>query len=265
MKEGWLLYDADGAKRNDWFIGRLISLSPEFGLRLTLKILPCDCPSDGDFALVRAISPQTNRRLEERGVRVFNNCRTSEIANDKWKTYLFCQENDIAALPTEVRAKEELPSLPYPLVVKSPNGHGGTEVFWVNEERVLKRAVGQMQATRYVAQRPCSDPGKDLRIYVLGGKIYASVLRTSTGGFKSNYSLGGQARLFSPPEEVRQTVAKIGSLLSPDFVGMDFMPDNGRWVLNEIEDAVGCRMLYALTDRDPAKDYLRYISEQVNR
>lgn len=266
MKRGYLVYDAEGAERNGWFIDRLLSLSPEFGLRLTLEILPIGQLPDADFAIVRAVSPETNRRLEQNGVRVFNPFNVAEIANDKWKTYLFCNRYGIPAMPTELCAKPDLPSgLSYPIVVKSPDGHGGTEVFWTENEEALRGAVGKMRGSAYLAQRTCSDPGKDLRIYVMGGKIYESVLRVSERSFKSNYSLGGQAELFSPPEEVEQTVAKISRLLSPDFVGMDFIRHRGNWVLNEIEDAVGCRMLYALTDLDPARDYLRYIAGQINR
>ena len=38
---------------------------------------------------------------------------------------------------------------------------------------------------------------------------------------------------------------------------------NGKWVLNEIEDAVGARMLYSLADFDIVKEYAAYIAERL--
>ena len=37
--------------------------------------------------------------------------------------------------------------------------------------------------------------------------------------------------------------------------------NNGRPVVNEIEDAVGTRMLYSLTDIDPVREFVVHIAE----
>jgi len=47
-----------------------------------------------------------------------------------------------------------------------------------------------------------------------------------------------------------------------DFVGVDFIRDGGAWILNEIEDSVGCRMLYKTSKIDVAKEYLRYVANR---
>jgi len=51
----------------------------------------------------------------------------------------------------------------------------------------------------------------------------------------------------------------------PDFVGIDFIFSDGKPYLNEIEDVVGTRMLYKLTDLDPAKMYIEYIADRVGQ
>ena len=48
-----------------------------------------------------------------------------------------------------------------------------------------------------------------------------------------------------------------------DFVGVDFIRDGGRWVLNEIEDIVGSRMLYKTTDLDVASLYIKHVAKSV--
>jgi glutathione synthase/RimK-type ligase-like ATP-grasp enzyme len=46
----------------------------------------------------------------------------------------------------------------------------------------------------------------------------------------------------------------------PDFIGVDFVFGDGNVYLNEIEDVVGTRMLYSLTELDPARMYMEYIA-----
>ena len=53
---------------------------------------------------------------------------------------------------------------------------------------------------------------------------------------------------------------KIIENLEIDFAGIDFIYDEGRPILNEIEDIVGCRMLYKF-NINAAEKYVNYISE----
>ena len=50
-------------------------------------------------------------------------------------------------------------------------------------------------------ERPASEPGKDLRIYVLGNRMIASVMRRGSSDIRANFSLGGRAFLHEPDEE----------------------------------------------------------------
>ena len=63
----------------------------------------------------------------------------------------------------------------------------------------------------------------------------------------------------TPTNDMISTINKLHTALDFDFVGVDFIRNGGRWVLNEIEDVVGTRMLYSLTDIDAADRYIEYI------
>jgi glutathione synthase/RimK-type ligase-like ATP-grasp enzyme len=99
---------------------------------------------------------------------------------------------------------------------------------------------------------------------MLGGEILSAAKRTSTSDFRSNFSLGGKAEIVSVPDEVKDVLRTVNTHLGCDFVGVDFIRHDGRWILNEIEDMVGTRMLYSLTDIDAAKEYVEYIIKKVN-
>lgn len=251
---GWLIYNAQGAEKNAWFIQRLKDEAAKRGARLELKI--CDGTErfeNGklpDFAIVRSILPQINAALEKRGVRTFNNAKTAEVACDKWETYLLCKRLGIPVLPT---VQAEAGGLSYPLVYKSRSGHGGAEVFWAESEREVTQKEG------YILQKPCEILGKDMRVYAVGGEIVAAVLRESQTDFRSNYSLGGNVTLASADERQKQIVRKLYGELQFDFVGIDFLPTTEGWVLNEIEDAAGTRMLYGCSKIDIVPLFMEYV------
>ena len=60
----------------------------------------------------------------------------------------------------------------------------------------------------------------------------------------------------------KSKINRIIDLVTPlgaDYYGIDFVFDNGKAVFNELEDAVGARMLYANTDIDIIEMYINYI------
>ncbi|MBQ8291057.1 MAG: hypothetical protein IJX88_00915 [Clostridia bacterium] len=264
---GWLCYDRLGAKKNEWFINRLQEEAAKRGISLTLRIvekgdfaktLPSNLP---EFAVVRFICPTLNEWLQERGVRVFNNAQTAATACDKWHTYEFQRVHGIPVLQT-YRFGEG--TLPFPFVAKSRFGHGGSEVFWVENEHDLQQ-VRQTLQDDFLLQRPCGNLGKDMRIYAVGGKIVASVLRESDKDFRSNFSLGGRVRLAEADETQKSIVEKIYKALRFDFIGIDFLPDKNGWIVNELEDAAGARMLYAVSDIDMATVMTEHIAQNIRK
>ncbi|MCQ2506044.1 MAG: hypothetical protein MJ113_02575 [Lachnospiraceae bacterium] len=169
-------------------------------------------------------------------------------------------------------------------IMKSCDGHGGSEVFYINDEKSCKEAISVIAQSYIkdkqiylnnneflpklcVVQDICDEIGIDMRVYVLGGKVLAAVRRDSKVSFKSNFSLGGSAT-YIPKEnlscEQKFVIDLIVDNLKPDFVGIDFIRNKGKWVLNEIEDAVGCRMLYQVTEIDPVKLYVEYLATELN-
>ena len=233
-----------------------------------------------DFTIVRVIAPELSEVLEAKGVRVFNNALTARVANNKWMTYEKALQWELPMLKTQL-VREEYgcdanvkcgglsgDMLPYPMVIKAVAGHGGSQVYWAEDaaqqEKILQELYGQGLTTQeIILQKPCSEPGRDMRVYVLGDEIYQAVLRSSDRDFRSNFSLGGEIALTEVTDEQRMIIERLHQKLQFDFVGIDFIFHKGQWILNEIEDVVGTRMLYRLTDRDVVQDYLAYIAAKL--
>lgn len=266
--KGLLFYDSEGAERNQWFINRLIESAKNASHELKLVIHPDetdDALNDQfDFAIVRTICPHLNVKIAHKNIYSFNNYLTSYIANDKWKTYMLAKKLGIRAMDTYAvsSAEEAMSVMRFPFILKSVDGHGGKEVFCVNNAVECKQAMSLLANKSVIAQRMCTEPGIDMRVYVMGDNILAAVKRTSADDFRSNFSLGGNAEISTPTSEMIEIIGKLRDALSFDFVGVDFIRHNGEWILNEIEDVVGTRMLYSLTDIDAADEYMKYIIQK---
>ena len=264
---GVLIYDSVGKARNEWFIGRLTESAEALGHVLELVVCDGEYEVDGevDFAIVRTINPRINEHLEGLGIPTFNNAKTSRIANDKWQTYLFATELGIPVMATKKPMDEEgaAASFPYPFIVKAVDGHGGSEVFSVKDEAACREVVSRLGTDRIITQQRCSEVGVDMRVYMLGGEILAAAKRTSHSDFRSNFSLGGSAEIVEVPEEIRDILKAVYESLRCDFVGVDFIRHGGKWILNEIEDVVGTRMLYSLTDMDAAEIYVEHVIKKL--
>ena len=262
--KGWVVYDSEGAKRNAWFVEKLLTELRSLGLSVEKKIFNCPMPTTvfPDFAIVRTMNTQISEWLDGNGVRVFNNPMTAKIACDKWQTYLFCKQNEIPVL--EARLIEgDLPPFDFPFVVKSRDGHGGSEVYLCGEKASWDSLLSKIDRERFIAQPLCDEVGKDMRVYMLGGKVLAAMLRSSHTDFRSNFSLGGRATKAKVDDSQKRILAKVNALISPDFCGVDFIRHKGEWILNEIEDPVGTRMLYEHTDIDAAQAYVRHIYDKL--
>ncbi len=262
MKRGILLYTAFEADRNRFFISRLISSAQACGISLSLCIcdsIAYDNTENIDFAVNRTNNAHLADILSKKGIRVFNSPFVSLIANSKYRSCLFASKLGIPVMPTEIFDADERPVCSLPAVIKPDNGKGGKNVFLVNSLDQLYSSAFTIGAP-FVVQKPSSDLGRDTRVYMLGTTPIAAMTRVSDTDFRSNFCLGGRAQVHTLSDEEREYAVAIASALGSDYVGIDFIYDGGRPVFNEIEDAVGARMLYTYTDIDIADMYIRYIA-----
>lgn len=293
---GWLIYGEKDAIKNKGYIefyeteGKAIGIRIELIFREYLEIgvennqwflrykgKECQKP---DFAIVRTIYPLLSRQLECLSIPVFNSAEVSRICNDKALTY-----QEVAALGIPIvnttfvenaMVMEKYQKITEPTVIKTVDGHGGSQVFLALPKATPKnkdiyedlRRVesAREEILRGIASSDCvmqpllTGRHQDLRVYVIGKDIVAAILRTSKEGFRANYSLGGEIRAYELSEKENRVVKKIIQHFSFGMVGIDFLiGEAGELIFNEIEDVVGARMLYQCTDINLVKEYLEFI------
>ena len=267
MRTAWLIYDPADIERNRYFIERMESFFLGKGIRIrTMSNKSYSADDDSDvplFAINRGRDPYVVKEMEKRGIRVSNNSAVNMLANDKYAVYLLAKNLNVPVAETEVLRGDSV--LRFPCIIKKRSGHGGSEVFRVNSTEELNDSLGSADPGEYIVQPVVTETGEDLRVYMVGEKIIAGVRRAGKpGDFRSNHSLGGMAKLAEVPEEVRDTAAKIQRELKSDFIGADFMMKDGSYILNEIEDPVGSRMLYEISDIDIIALYAQHVYDNYS-
>jgi len=280
--KGWLVYNKQRYDKNSAYAQLYVEWCHAHGVEITLvfeeRVTHGICTKGfslfydnaqvmaPDFAIFRCEAPELRQVLEAAGVLVTNSARLGAVANDKMATYRVAFALGVDFLSAEVMPKAGgYPSLPFPLVVKPRYGHGGVGVTLIEDRAAYQRFIAENVAPgterAWLAQCVCPVVGQDLRVYVLGGRILTAMLRTApTGELRSNYSLGGSAAPYVLDSSQRAHVQRIADALGTGYYGIDFFFDeSGGLLLNEVEDVVGSRMLFAHSSIDVVNSHLSYV------
>ncbi len=280
----WLLYSDPDHEVNRAFASFFVEEGKRRGFAIRPVLLselrlsmdddnrPRACLADGapppELVISRQRDPFISRHFEAMGIPVFNNAKVCALCNDKRETRRFLQ--GLPMLPSAFPLPGQTgpsPGTAYPLVLKPAFSHGGDRVFWVNDKAQWQEAAGQIAPEPLVEEQAADQPGLDLRVYVVFGQIVAGVLRQAKSGFLSNFKQGGHVSLHALTQTetalAREAVARFAEAGAPlAFAGIDFLYHKGQPVLSEVEDVVGSRMLYEVSDINIVGLYLDGLQER---
>lgn len=305
MMQGYLIYKPEEAKKNHAFIELFYEAGKKYNIKIsyisydTYQSRPLP-----DFVLNRTRDSRVSFWFEKHGIPVFHQKEVVTLGNDKWKMLAFLSWNirqniqyqDKIILPqsilksagqmkqyvthknmliNEIREayikdtlseKKEFQAKDF--VIKTVDGHGGNEVFLLSDFWENRQVLENHDC---VIQERIDSEAKDLRVYILGGEIYQPILRQGAKDFRSNYSLGGQAASYTLSVSEREQMEAVLACFRENqmhlsMAGLDFIiRRDGTLVFNELEEMVGCRMLYANTNKNIVLDFMEYIWKFLDR
>ncbi|MDW0118112.1 ATP-grasp domain-containing protein [Sporosarcina thermotolerans] len=260
--KGHVYYSSKEAKRNHGFIDDLMVHAAQLDLTMNLLVDNEEPDSDADFILFRDRNFDLSAKWESAGLHVINRSEVNRIANNKLKTFEFATLLGIPAVPTK-RLKSVDGIAAYPVILKTVDGHGGTEVYLCHTVNEAEQFLNQYLSRQLIVQPYIESNATDIRVFMLGDEVLGAVKRIGNDGFKSNYTLGGSVEKYILSSSQEKEVRKIARALKSDYIGIDFLllPD-GSWLLNEIEDPVGARSLYATHDFSVAQKLMERINER---
>ena len=227
-----------------------------------------------DFAEARAILPRiipsgsleqiiyrvdTLHRLEEDGVRVMNSARAIERTVDKsWTSAILAR----GGLPTPETIVCEQPEAAFEawralggdVVVKPLFGSMGLGMSRVTDEDLAWRVFRVVETVRgvYYLQRFIPHGGRDLRVFVVGGRVLGAMERTAPG-WRTNFSRGGKASPVDLPAAWAELAVRAAELVGAEYAGVDLLPaEDGTVYVLEVNGIPGWEGLQQATGLDVA-------------
>lgn len=153
-----------------------------------------------------------------------------------------------------------------PLIIKVARGTHGNGVV-LAETKKAAQAVMQafyVEGVNFLVQEFIAESaGTDIRAFVVGGKVVASMKRQSLDDdFRSNLHQGGEGRAIKLTDEERKTAQKAAKAMGLPICGVDMMrSDRGPLVL-EVNSSPGFGIEH-VTGRDVASKIIDYIEQNA--
>lgn len=217
-------------------------------------------PRLGTFRYEEALAHLEIRQKLHPATRTLNRLPFFHHARHKKKALEILQELPQPKSFTEVTS--------YPVVVKDCLASQGEGVFLCTHPQDLQNCLLKLQGRELLFQEFIAESrGRDLRAFVVGNKVVASIERFSTDPereFRSNLSLGGQARPVDlSPEEVDMSLRAV-QLLGLDYAGVDLIKSQRGPLLLEVNPCPGLEGIERWSEKNIAKEIILYAESLFN-
>jgi len=155
-----------------------------------------------------------------------------------------------------------------PLVVKLLEGTQGIGVVLCETTKAAESVIEAfrgLDANILVQEFIKEAGGADIRAFVVGDKVVATMLRQGAPGeFRSNLHRGGSAKMIKITPEERSTAVRSAKTMGLRVCGVDLLRSNHGPVVMEVNSSPGLEGIEASTGVDVAGAVIKYIEENAS-
>lgn len=157
-----------------------------------------------------------------------------------------------------------------PIVVKVPQASQGKGVAIVESKRSLSSSLSVLMnhgAANVILQEYIEEAnGSDLRIFVVGGKVIASMQRNAMDGdFRSNVHQGGKGDLVDITKEEKDISIQAAQVLGLDVAGVDIIRSKRGPLIMEVNSSPGLAGITKVTGIDIAGKIIEFMVEKAEK
>jgi ribosomal protein S6--L-glutamate ligase len=154
-----------------------------------------------------------------------------------------------------------------PLIIKllqSAQGKGVVSAETNKAAESVINAFKSLQANILVQEFIKEAAGKDLRCFVVSGKVVAAIERTAIKGeFRSNIHMGGVAKKVKITPEERKLAVKAAKILDLAVAGVDIIRSNKGPLLLEVNSSPGLEGIETATGKNIANEMIIAIEKKL--
>ncbi|MDH3284954.1 MAG: 30S ribosomal protein S6--L-glutamate ligase [Acidobacteriota bacterium] len=156
-----------------------------------------------------------------------------------------------------------------PLVVKLLEGTQGVGVVLAETHKAAESVIAafrQLDANILVQEFIKEAGGSDIRAFVVGGKIIASMMRKAKEGeFRSNLHRGGTAEKIKLTPEERSTAVRAAKTMGLSVCGVDMLRSNHGPVVMEVNSSPGLEGIETYAEKDVAGCIIEFLEKKAVR
>lgn len=208
--------------------------------------------------------------LEERGVRVLNKAKAIERTVDKYYTSgllaqaglltprtIVCERSDDALKAFVILGRD--------VVVKPLFGSMGLGLVRIENEDLAYRVFKALEIERavYYLQEFIPHQGRDIRAFVLGDRVLASMERISDS-WRTNFARGAECRAISLTPAQEELCLRATQAVGTEYAGVDLLPvSSGDPYILEVNGIPGWKGLQATSEIDVAGEIANYLQQTM--
>ncbi|MEL0635528.1 30S ribosomal protein S6--L-glutamate ligase [Marinomonas sp. TI.3.20] len=213
------------------------------------------------------------RQFESLGVYCLNNSTAIAQSRDKLRALQLLLDSGLD-IPTTGFANSPLDTGDLidmvggaPLIIKLLEGTQGTGVVLAETRKAADSVINafkSLNANILVQEFIQESSGKDLRCFVIDGKVVASIQRTAAAGeFRANIHQGGRAELIKITQEEKRIAIKAAKAMDLKVAGVDLIRSNKGPLLLEVNSSPGLQGIETATNQDIAVRMIMAIERQL--
>ncbi len=260
-----------------------VLLSQEVNFSLTEKGAFCFFVKGEKRAIPDFVIPRTGsrtdsaaialyRQLELIGVPMINHADGIIAAFDKFSTAQLLAKHQLP-IPKTLFVAEKINldiierEFSFPLIVKTWPSSNGDGVFLALDKYNLEDIISTIgriasNVNVLIQEYISHSRGRDIRVYVLGGKVIAMLERSAAdGGYKSNYGRGGTLKKIDRIPEVEELAIRASTALNLECSGVDILYDIDSYKICEVNSAPGFSLVTGI-GLNPAAILYDYLFEK---
>lgn len=154
-----------------------------------------------------------------------------------------------------------------PLVIKLLEGTQGRGVILAETKKAAEsviEAFRNLKAYFLVQEFIKEAGGSDIRCFVIGDKVVASMMRTAKEGeFRSNLHRGGAAKLVKITPEERKTAIRAAKAMGLALAGVDIVRSRHGPLVLEVNSSPGLEGIEEATGKNVAGMIIEYIEKNA--
>ncbi|MEL0614026.1 30S ribosomal protein S6--L-glutamate ligase [Marinomonas arenicola] len=213
------------------------------------------------------------RQFESLGIYCLNTSTAIAQSRDKLRSLQLLLDNGLD-IPTTGFANSPLDTGDLidmvggaPLIIKLLEGTQGTGVVLAETRKAADSVINafkSLNANILVQEFIKESSGKDLRCFVVDGKVVASIQRTAAvGEFRANIHQGGRAELVKITPEEKRIAIKAAKAMDLKVAGVDLIRSNKGPLLLEVNSSPGLQGIETATNEDIAGRMIMAIERQL--